>query len=128
MRKITMRLLKSFEFAGNGIWSALKSGQNFRIHLVAMLMVIVLGLYLELALISWGLMIFSIGFVLAAELFNTAIERLGDEAAAGEQNQIVKQSKDISAGAVLISAITAALIGILFLLVPLVQKIASLLD
>lgn len=123
-----MRLLESFGYALAGIWSAIKSERNFRIHLAAMVVAILLGLYLELSMTAWGLIVFAIGFVLVAELFNTAIEHLGSEAAGGTHNHAVKRSKDVSAGAVLVSAITAAVIGILFLLAPLVQKIASLLE
>jgi diacylglycerol kinase (ATP) len=84
---------------------------------------IIIGLYLKLPLQVWGLVIFSIGLVLAAELFNTAIERLGDETANGKQKQLIKKAKDTSAAAVLISALTAFVIGILFLFIPFVQRI-----
>jgi diacylglycerol kinase len=121
------RLLKSFAYALTGICVTFKSEQNFRIHIVAMIIAIVMGLYLKLSMPAWGLVIFSIGFVLVAELFNTAIERLGDETANGKQKQMVKNVKDISAAAVLISALTAFVIGILFLLIPFVQRMVELL-
>lgn len=123
-----IRLFRSFGFAFAGIWSAVKSERNFRIHIIAMCAVIVLGVYLELPALSWGMIIFSIGLVLAAELFNTAIERLGDNAEGGVINDRLKKVKDISAGAVLISALTALAIGILFLFIPFVQKISIILQ
>jgi diacylglycerol kinase len=117
------RLLKSFGYALSGIRFTFKSEQNFKIHIIALIIAIAMGIYLGLSLPEWGLVIFSIGFVLAAELFNTAIERLGDEIANGKQKQVVKIAKDTSAAAVLISALTAFIIGILFLFIPFVQKI-----
>jgi diacylglycerol kinase len=121
------RLLKSFGYAWSGIRFTFKSEQNFRIHIVALIIATAMGIYLGLSLPVWGLVIFSIGFVLAAELFNTAIERLGDELANGKQRQVVKIAKDTSAAAVLISALTAFIIGILFLLIPFIRKIFELL-
>ena len=120
------RFLKSVSFALSGIRAVFKSERNFKIHIVAMVIVILMGLYLEISSQTWGLVIFSIGFVLIAELFNTAVERLGDETSNGKQRQRVKNAKDISAGAVLISALTALTIGIIFLLVPFVQRILAL--
>jgi diacylglycerol kinase len=116
------RFLKSFAFALAGIRAAFKSEQSFRIHIVATAIAIVMGLYLDLSLTAWGFVIFAIGFVLVAELFNTAIERLGDEAADGQQKQVIKKAKDTAAGAVLISALAAFVIGILFLLIPFVRR------
>lgn len=114
---------KSVAYAVSGIRSAFKSERNFRIHLALMIIVIILGIYLEVSPEAWGLIILSIGFVLTAELFNTAVERLGDEAANGKQRQRIKIAKDLAAGAVLISALTALAIGIIFLLIPLIQKL-----
>ena len=119
------RFLKSLAYALSGIRAAFKAEQSFRLHILAMVVAIAMGSYLELSMTAWGFMIFAIGFVLVAELFNTAIERLGDEAAHGEQSQAIKNAKDISAAAVLLSALTALVIGILFLLIPLVHRVFS---
>ena len=117
------RFFKSLAYALSGIRAAFKSEQSFRIHTIALVIAVAMGAYLELSRAAWGFVIFAVGFVLTAELFNTAIERLGDEAANGQQKQVIKKAKDIAAGAVLISALTALVIGILFLLVPLMQRI-----
>jgi diacylglycerol kinase len=120
------RLVKSFGYALNGIGFTFKSEQSFRIQIAALIIVILMGLYLGLSLPAWGLVIFAAGFVLAAELFNTAIERLGDEIANGKQKQVVKIAKDTSAAAVFISALTALVIGILFLFIPFAQRMWEL--
>ncbi len=119
------RFFKSLAYALSGISAAFKSEQSFRLHILAMAAAVAMGLYLRLSLTAWGFVIFAIGLVLAAELFNTAIERLGDEAANGEQKQTIKKAKDTAAGAVLVSALTALVIGLLFLLIPFVQKILN---
>jgi len=122
------RFFRSFAYALSGIWAAFKAEQSFRLHILAMAAAVAMGLYLKLSLTAWGFVIFATGFVLAAELFNTAIERLGDEASNGEQKQIIKKAKDTAAGAVLISALTAFVIGLLFLLIPFVQKLLELIQ
>jgi diacylglycerol kinase len=120
------RFLKSFTHALTGIRAAFKSEQSFKLHIAVMAIAITIGFYLRLPVTSWGFVVLAIGFVLAAELFNTAIERLGDEAADGQQKQTIKKAKDTSAGAVLISALTAFVIGILFLIIPFVQRMLDL--
>ena len=116
------RFLKSLTYAVNGLFSALKTERNLRIDIAAMFIAIAFGLYLKLSILTWGLIILVIGFVLVAELFNTAIERLGDEAANGVQKQLIKKAKDIAAAGVLLSALTALIIGVLFLVIPFIQS------
>jgi diacylglycerol kinase len=82
-----------------------------------------MGVYLGLSKLEWGLIIFSIGLVLTAEVLNTAVERLGDVVAGGKYNNLVRDIKDISAGAVMVSALTALTIGVLILFVPFVQRV-----
>jgi diacylglycerol kinase len=121
------RLAKSFICAIAGISSTFRSERNFRIHVAALCVALAAGLYLGLAALEWGFVVLSMGLVLAAELFNTAIERLADKEAGGQYDLIVKRAKDASAAAVLLTAATAFAIGTIFLLVPLVRKISSLL-
>ena len=120
------KFIKSFGYAINGIYTTFKSERNFRIHIILMLFAIGVGIYLGLSVSEWCLIIFAIGFVLSTELFNTAIERLGDETAKGKQSLFFKNVKDISAGAVLISAITALVIGILVLFIPFIHRMMEL--
>ena len=103
---------KSFGYAFNGIVKTVKNEHNFWIHLVVMLMVIAFGFMFQVSVTEWVFLVFSIGFVLAAEIFNSAIEVLVD-LVSPEQNPKAGLAKDIAAGAVLISAITAAIIGLL---------------
>ena len=121
------RFMKSLVFAFTGIYTAFKSKRNFRIQCIILFLAIAVGLYLGLSELEWGLMVLSSGFVLAAELFNTAIEKLGDGVADNKQSRLVCSVKDISAGAVLLSALTAFVIGILVLFIPFLQRMLELL-
>jgi len=117
------RFKKSVGHALNGLRVTFKSERNFKIQVIVMAGAIMSGFFLKLSAIAWGLVILSSGFVLAAELFNTALERLSDELANGDHKPLIKYAKDISAAAVFISALTAIFIGILFLIIPFLRMI-----
>jgi diacylglycerol kinase len=102
--------LKSFRFAFNGLKVLFVEEHNARIHLFATALVIALGFYLNISLFEWIALVFAIGFVLAAETFNSALENMSDFISEARNIQI-KKIKDLSAAAVLISAITALVIG-----------------
>ena len=117
-KKISIKdWLKGFNFAFNGLIYVFKNEQNARIHFVVSVFVISAGLYIHLSLIKWYLVICCIGSVIAAELFNTAIELITDKIWP-EKNNDAKIIKDISAGAVLIISISAAIIGVLVFYEP----------
>lgn len=101
----------SFGYAFKGIVYVLKSEHNIWIHCALGIAAIALGLYLEIKLPEWIFVTLAIGLVFIAELFNTAIEVLVD-LVSPEHNPKAGLVKDIAAGAVLIAAITAALIGL----------------
>lgn len=108
--------VRSFGFAFKGIGYTFKTQHNIWIHCFLAVTVIAFGFWLEINRPEWLFVIFAIGFVLVSELFNTAIEVLVDHISP-ENNPKAGLTKDIAAGAVLVSAITAALIG-LFIFVP----------
>jgi diacylglycerol kinase len=113
---------QSLACALRGIWAAVKTERNIKIDLAAVVVTVGLGLYLGLSAVEWCLIVFAIGFVIAAELFNTALERMCDEATSGKISDGMRNCKDIAAAAVLISAVTALVIGIIVLIVPFFQK------
>lgn len=90
----------------------MKTQHNAWIHSIAALTVIVAGFYFSVSRAEWALIVFAIGMVFAAETFNTAIEMLVDKISP-EQNEVAGKIKDLAAGAVLFSAIAAAIIGVL---------------
>jgi diacylglycerol kinase (ATP) len=106
---------RSFRYAFNGIQYVIRSQHNFGIDLIAAVIAVGMGLLFRLNETEWGLMILACGFVLFAEVANTAIESLVDMVSP-QFNEQAGRIKDIAAGAVLIAAITAAIIGIVIFL------------
>lgn len=102
----------SFKYALEGVITALKEEPNLKFHFVAGFLVIIISLILNISRSDWMIIIFLIGFVISLELTNTAIEAIVD-AFTNKEHPGAKLAKDISAGAVLISAITSATLGII---------------
>ncbi len=99
-------VFNSFRYAVNGIAYFFRTQMNARIHLVALLFVIILGFLLRVSLSEWLWLTVVSGLVFTAEAFNTSIEILVD-LVSPEWNQKARKIKDVAAGAVLITAITA---------------------
>ncbi len=104
--------LLSFKYAIKGIYLLLATQRNARIHLSAMVLVIFGGFYFSISTSEWIAVIISIGIVFAAEAFNTTIEKLVDMVSP-EFNKSAGRIKDVAAGAVLFTAIAAAIVGII---------------
>ncbi|MDE1874959.1 MAG: diacylglycerol kinase family protein [Patescibacteria group bacterium] len=105
------RMTASFRHAFRGIGYALR-GRNFRIEVVSAAVVIGLGIWLGIGGTDMTLVIFASGFVLALEATNSAIEEVCNKFHP-EEHPHIALIKDLAAGAVLISAITAAAIGLI---------------
>jgi undecaprenol kinase/diacylglycerol kinase (ATP) len=105
---------RSFRHAFAGLWYAVKTQRNMRIHLAVGAVVFTLGLYLDLAWVQWALLALTSGFVLVAEMFNTVAEAALD-AATPYYHPLVKVAKDVAAGAVLLTAAIAVAVGLLVL-------------
>lgn len=103
--------LKSFQYAGQGLITFLRTQPNAWIHVVATIMAIILGILFSLNRIEWVCIILAIGMVWVAESFNTALEFLADEVTQ-EKRELIGKAKDVAACGVLCASITALLIGI----------------
>jgi len=108
---IIKRLL-SFRYAFRGIFFMIRTQHNAWIHLFASMVVIVAGFWFSISTTEWMMVIISIGLVLAAEAFNTAIELLVDKISP-DYDEKAGIIKDVAAGAVLFTAVTAAAVGII---------------
>ena len=106
------KFIRGFGYALNGIWQAAATQLNFRVHLVAALVAVYGGYALHISTAEWLWIILCIAMVLAAELFNTALEFLTD-LVSPEYNKKAGLVKDMAAGAVLITAICALVIGLI---------------
>ena len=93
--------LKSFAFAFNGVRILIEEEHNARIHLIAGVVVVAMGLILDISRMEWIAITFSIGLVIILETINSAIENISDFISP-EKNHIIKKIKDLSAAAVLI--------------------------
>ena len=113
--KTLRKRAKSFGYAGKGLLAALRTQHNLWIHLGLTVIAVVMGFLFKISRSEWCFVIFAIGFVIASELFNTAVEWLVD-LVSPEWNEKAGKIKDVAAGAVLVSAITALVIGLIIFL------------
>ena len=113
--------LHSFGYAWQGIRVCIDKEQNLIVHLITSLAVIIAGIGFDISRNEWIAVILCIGLVIAAELFNTAIERLVDFVSP-QRHPIAGQVKDIAAGAVLVCALAAIAVG-LIIFVPYLTRI-----
>lgn len=104
--------VKSFGYALSGLGYMLRTQHNAWIHLAATAAVVVAGLALQIAAQDWRWIVIAIALVWVAEIVNTAFEHLCD-VVQPEFHVSVKTAKDVAAGAVLIAAIAAAVIGVM---------------
>lgn len=104
--------LASFRHAINGLRVMFLEEHNARIHLFATIVVLILGFYFRIDFAEWFAVLFSIGLVLSMELVNSSIEKICDEITK-ERKESIKKIKDLSAAAVLVSAIISAVVGLL---------------
>ncbi|MBN2272792.1 MAG: diacylglycerol kinase family protein [Bacteroidales bacterium] len=117
MKKIVDRFsvksrIKSFYYAFRGLGSAFRQEHNLWIHTLAALVAVTAGFILGISLYEWMVIALVIGGVFVAELFNSAIESLVD-LISPDFNKKAGMIKDMAAGAVLISAVTALVAGLI---------------
>jgi len=104
--------LKSFKFAFNGIRILFVNEHNAWLHLAATVLVIITGIAFKISILEWAAVFIAIGLVFTAEAINTSIEKLSDFVSP-ERRSSIKEVKDLASAGVLISAITALLIGLI---------------
>lgn len=103
--------VRSFSFAGQGVWYVVRTQRNMRVHLAAAACAIALGAALRIGAADWACLIIVIGLVLTTEALNTVVEALTD-LCTPEFHPLAKIAKDAAAGAVLISSLAAVGVGI----------------
>lgn len=115
-----VKRLRSFGYAFNGIATLLRDEHNSRIHMVAMVCVVVFGFVLGISPAQWCVVALCCGGVLMAEAMNSAIEALAD-LVSPEFHPLVKKAKDVAAAGVLMMAIAAATSGLIIFLPKIVS-------
>lgn len=106
------KLINSFKYAIEGIGDAFKTERNMKIHIFVMILVIIEGILLKINKDEWIICVLCFAMVIGSELLNTAIETVVD-IAMPYKNEKAKIAKDVSAGAVLVFAIGAAICGLI---------------
>jgi len=117
-------MLEAFRFAFAGLWYTLCTQRNMRIHLAIVGAVITLGFYLRLPAEQWAILVLTSGMVFIIEMTNTVIENLVD-LVCPDYHPSAKIVKDVMAGAVVVAAMIAVVIGVLILGPPLWAKITG---
>ena len=112
---------RKFQVAAWGMLHSFGQQSSFYVHLPAAALVFGLGFWLQLDRASWCLLILCIGAVLAAELFNTSLERIA-RAITDKPDENVRAALDVASGAVLLTSLTAVVIGLL-VFVPAISKL-----
>ncbi|OMF32477.1 MULTISPECIES: diacylglycerol kinase family protein [Paenibacillus] len=123
MRRQPWRM--TFRYAAEGVMYALRTQVNMRIHVAMALLVIVAGLTLHISRLDWLFVCVAIAIVIVAELFNTAVEAAVD-LISPDIHPLAKAAKDTAAGAVLLAAVFAVIIGIFVFYRPMLTLISSL--
>ena len=103
-------LYKSFGYAFQGSYTCISKERNMKIHCGFSVLVVIAGIILKLSVTDWCICLTLFGLVMALELVNTSIEAVVD-LVTEERKPLAKIAKDTAAGAVLIAAIMAAIIG-----------------
>jgi len=110
-----LKRIESFGFAFNGLKILIKEEHNSRIHLFVAIVIVIVSFIFQISSSEWILILFSISFVLVTEIINSAIENISDFISPEKHNSI-KKIKDLAAAAVLISSITALIVGLIIFL------------
>jgi undecaprenol kinase len=100
--------------AARGMIMAWRTERHLKVHSIAAVVVIGLGVTLELSGVEWAIITLSMGMVFAAEYANSALERLADRVST-ERHPLIRDAKDFAAASVLVAALAAAVVGLLIL-------------
>ncbi|RFS22491.1 diacylglycerol kinase family protein [Chitinophaga silvatica] len=110
VRSYISKRVASFGYAFNGIAAFVKSEAHAKIHVIATLVVIAAGCWYKITKVEWLFIILAIAVVFITEMLNTTVEKMMDHLSP-DYHPNIKFIKDVAAGAVLIGAIAAAIIG-----------------
>jgi diacylglycerol kinase (ATP) len=112
IRNSLLKTARSFTYAFRGIYLVIRFENNTRVHLFATILALMLGVLCKLSAMEWAIILMQIGLVWAAEIFNTALEKLVDLVSPGF-NPKAGAIKDIAAGGVLVISLMSLAVGIL---------------
>ena len=105
------KFIAGFRHAFRGIWYALRTQRNARVHVSIALLAILMGAVLHISAVEFAMIFVAITGVFIAEMFNTVFE-LCIDLASPDYHPLAKIAKDVAAGAVLLSAMLSVVIGL----------------
>jgi len=105
------KFIAGFGFAFSGLWHAIRTQVNMKVHIALAILALALGIALHISAVEFALVFVAIAGVMIAEMFNTVIE-LCIDLASPSYHPLAKIAKDVAAGAVLLSAIMAIIIAL----------------
>jgi diacylglycerol kinase (ATP) len=116
---------RAFVDAARGVGDLLTTQRHARFHLFAGWLALGAGLLVGLERLEWLLLLLTIGLVISAEAWNSAVEATVDLVTTA-QHPLARRAKDIAAGSVLLSALTAVLVGLGLFGAPLLAWLSAL--
>jgi len=105
------KFITSFRYAFRGLWYALRTQRNARVHVIIALLAILIGVVLHISAVEFAMVFVAITGVFITEMFNTVFE-LCIDLASPDYHSLAKIAKDVAAGAVLLSAMLSVVIGL----------------
>jgi diacylglycerol kinase len=105
------KFIAGFGYAFQGLWYALRTQRNARVHVVVATLATILGILFRISAVEFAIIFMAIAGVFIAEMFNTVFELCVD-LVSPEYHPLAKIAKDVAAGAVLLSAILSIIIGL----------------
>ena len=118
-------IARSFGYAFEGIWTGIRKERNMKIHCVALILVTAAGTLFQITATEWCICLLLFGMVVSLELVNTAVEAVVD-LVTEERKPLAKIAKDTAAGAVLFTAIMAAIIGCIIFIPYLLETMKAI--
>lgn len=103
--------VSSFKYAVEGLVTAYREERNLRFHVGSVILVVIMGCLFRISVNEWLWLLLSIFFVLASEIWNTAIENAVDLASEYKKHPLAKKAKDTAAGGVLLAAVFSVIVG-----------------
>ena len=125
MKSFLYSRIEAFRHAFRGLFYVMKTQRNAWIHTAITIAVFAVGIFLEISLTEWAIIVLTTALVFMAEFINTAIEAVVD-LASPNKHPLAKIGKDVGAAAVLVAAFAATLVGLLILGPPLIQKLFAI--
>jgi diacylglycerol kinase len=117
-------LLEAFRCAFSGLLYTLRTQRNMRVHILIAGAVVVVGLWLRLSADQWAILAATSGLVLVSEIANTVVEGIVD-LVCPDYHPLARTVKDAMAGAVVLAAMVAVIVGLLILGPPLWSRLTG---